>query len=106
MTKLIKDSFKAWIDNMPGSPRKLIVTGKLETPTAGWTAKLRYRIPQGINPKILLLDAEATKPSGPAVEVISQVDVRYEETPPQQEYTDVTVFCGDESHTIKVGTTH
>lgn len=106
MAKLTKDSFKAWIDNMPGSARKLIVTGKLETPTAGWTAKLTYRVPQGINPKILLLNAAATAPSGPAAEVISQLDVRYEESPPQQDYTDVTVFNGDESLTVKVGTTH
>ena len=107
MPKLLKDTFKAWIDTMPGpgSQKKLIVIGKAEVPTGGWTGSMRRANPQGINPKILIVDVTLQKPSGPAPDVISKIDLRYEEAPPQVDYSNVTVRYDNEEFTIPVGAT-
>ena len=63
MPKLLKDTFKAWIDAMPPAPPRLIgVTGEIEVPTSGWQAELVRKEPQGFNPMILLLEVHAQHP--------------------------------------------
>ncbi|MCG6205928.1 hypothetical protein LPW26_14850 [Rhodopseudomonas sp. HC1] len=76
MPRLLDITFKAWIDRMPGAPHKLIVVGKAEVPTGGWTGELVYRNPQGINPDILLLDVLLTAPTEGASDAISEVPLR------------------------------
>jgi hypothetical protein len=66
MVRAEKDKFKAWKDEMPGSPHKLIVTGEVECPTTGWKVGLSEARPGGINPAILILQIDALKPTGPA----------------------------------------
>jgi len=83
----------AWIDKMPGAPEKLFVIGTCVFPTTGWTVELRRASPQGINPKILLLDKIVTPPTGIVLEVITTVHVRYEEFPPTG-YEQVTIIPG------------
>ncbi len=100
MAKLL--TFKAWIDRMPGHQPKLIVTGQAEVPTSGWTGSLVRAVPQGINPNILILDARLQKPSGIVSQVISQVDLRFEESPPANQYTQVTVRLDGDQVTVKV----
>lgn len=102
MAKLIKNEFKAWITRMPPGPPKLIVIGKLEVPTGGYSAKLTRAVPQGINPAILLLDVQVTKPTGNVIQVISRIDVRFEESPPLVKYSSVTVRLGSDTVTVDV----
>ena len=64
MTVLLRNTFKAWIDRAPGAPPKLVMVGDVRVPTNGWHARLTKRSPQGINPKILILDVSALQPDG------------------------------------------
>ena len=66
-------------DHMPPGPKTLYVSGKCEFPTEGYSVELRPADPQGINPKIYILERIVHKPSGPAADVVTTVDVRYEE---------------------------
>jgi hypothetical protein len=105
MPTLLKNTFKAWIDRMPGSRPKLIVVGDVQVPTSGWHVWLSKHVPQGINPNILILDVNATKPSGIVLEVVTTIPLRYEESPPQHEYTQVTVLDGKDEVTVGVCST-
>ncbi len=66
-------------DLMPGHPAKLTVAGTCTFPTAGFEVELRRAVPQGINPLDLLLEKLVTPPSGPAADVVTDVEARYEE---------------------------
>ena len=77
-------------DFMPGHPAKLTVTGTCTFPTAGFEVTLVRTSPQGINPRILLLDKIVIPPSGPAADVVTDVEVRYEEET-DFEYESVTI---------------
>jgi hypothetical protein len=41
--------------------------------------ELRRHVPQGINPRDVLLERVVTAPSGPVAQVVTKVEVRYEE---------------------------
>jgi len=71
--------WSAFVNRQPPGPAKLIVTGTCEFRSGGFTVELRRRVPQGINPRNLLLDKIVTPPSGPSTDAITQVEVRYEE---------------------------
>ncbi|MGE8131882.1 hypothetical protein ACQKQD_33675 [Methylobacterium sp. NPDC080182] len=105
MPKLIKDSFSAWIDKMPGTQEKLILKGEAEVPTGGWKSSVRPASPPGINKDILIVEVDLIKPTGAVTQVISKIECRYEETPPKNRYTDVTVRFDGEEFTIPVGET-
>jgi hypothetical protein len=70
---------------------ELRVTGDVTEPTTGWTVSLERAVPQGINPKILLLKLIEVKPSGAAGNVVTTHHVKYDENPAQVEYTDATI---------------
>lgn len=93
----------AWHDHMPPGPATLHVTGKCTFPTAGYSVELRPANPQGINPKIYILDRIVHKPTGPAAEVITEVPVRYAEQT-DTEYDEVHIRP-DDAH-VKVEEVH
>jgi len=66
-------------DLMPGHPAKLTVTGTCTFPTPGYEVQLRPSVPQGINPRDLLLDKIVTPPTGIVPQVVTDVEVRYED---------------------------
>jgi len=100
-----KDSFKAWIDYMPGGPPRLIVIGDVTTePTVG--VQLVKAVPQGINPTILILDLILTAGTGRGGTTPAVQPVRYEESPPAAIYTNVTIRSGTDSFAIPVTQTH
>ena len=107
MPVLLKNTFKAWIDRMPGPSAhpRLIVIGDVQVPTTGWHAWLTRHEPQGINPNILILDVNAQKPSGEAGQMVTTIPLRYEEHPPHHNYTQVTVRDGKDEVTVGVGST-
>jgi hypothetical protein len=86
--------WKAWHDNQPPGPAKLYVTGKCTFPTSGYRVELKPHLPQGINPAIYLLEKVVHQPSGPASDVITTVDVRYEEKT-NKRYTEVYILPDD-----------
>jgi hypothetical protein len=104
--EVLEDTFRAWIDLMPPGPHKLIVTGDVVTPTSGWSVTLAPAVPQGINPDILILDVTATPPSGISRPVRTKVPVRFQESPPQRTYTQVSIRHAGAAFTIGVGITH
>ncbi len=71
--------WSAWHDHEPPGPPVLHVRGECEFPTAGYSVELRRHVPQGINPRDLLLDLIVHEPSGPAADVITVVEARYRE---------------------------
>jgi hypothetical protein len=102
MPRLVKQSFKAWIDAMPVAPPRLIVTGEIEVPTTGWKVGMSRQVPQGINPKDLLLWVHADPPQGPAGQIVLKLPLRYEELATPGQFTQVTVLYENESVTVEV----
>ena len=86
--------WKAWHDHQPPGPARLHVTGKCVFPTTGYKVELKPCVPQGINPAIYILDKLVHKPSGPAGDVITTVEVRYEEQT-DIHYTEVHILPDD-----------
>jgi hypothetical protein len=66
----------AWHNRQPPGPQTLYVTGVCTVPDTGWTVELRRHEPQGINPKVLLLDLVVRKSETYETTAVS---VRYEE---------------------------
>jgi len=66
------------------------VEGKCTFPTSGYTVDLKPAKPQGINPKIFILEKIVHKPTGPAQDVITTVSVRYEEKT-ETRYTEIEI---------------
>ena len=83
--------WRAWHDRMPGSEATLHVTGTCSFPTSGYRVKLGRHEPQGINPRILLLRLAVTEPTGPVSQVVTEENVRYDETT-SAEYDSVTIL--------------
>jgi len=102
MTVLLRNTFKAWIDRAPGAPPRLVMVGDVRVPTDGWQARLTKRSPQGINPKILILDVKTQQPGGDAQEAITTIPLRYEESPPQDEYGQVMIANGKAEIVVRV----
>jgi hypothetical protein len=82
--------WKAVQDRQPLPPFSLRVTGKPLMPTPGHRPVLKRAEPQGINPRILMLELTATPPAEPASDIVTPVAVEYVEGG-TQEFDQVTV---------------
>jgi hypothetical protein len=91
--------WKAALDIMPPGTPTLRVTGKCVFPTHGYKVKLTKAVPQGINPKILLLRKTVTPPTGPVIQTPQTVKVSFT-LKTKTRYTHVTIL--PEVTTIKV----
>ena len=94
-----------WIaihDHMPGTDPGLTlrVYGSCICPTPGYVLTLRYKEPQGINPKDLLLEFLSEAPTGGVPDVLWPCTVEYEQST-ATEYDTVTIM-GDGGGTVKV----
>ncbi len=98
----VTSTFKAVMDRQPGTEPSLHVTGEVEVPTTGWTLALKRAHPQGVNPRILLLDLTAKPPHGPAGDIVLMPEVTYTEQPPRAAYDEVTIRFGHEVFSLKV----
>jgi hypothetical protein len=76
---LPQSEWKAWRDRIPPDPATLHVSGKHTFPTAGYSAELKPASPQGINPKIYILDMMIHKPVDPVIQVPEEVNIEYNE---------------------------
>jgi len=63
----------------PDGPDKLEVNGQCTFPTPGYKVHLQRKEPQGINPKILLLEKNVTPPTGIEPQQVVTVPVCYVE---------------------------
>ncbi len=86
----------AWIDLMPPKPDDFHVTGEVQAGNPGILAQLCVREPQGINPRILLLDLHLVQQPGMWTQVVTWVQARYDKvlSPQSQRYDKVEIFSG------------
>jgi hypothetical protein len=98
-------NWKAWQDLQPGPGKpKLIVTGQVELGNTNETPHLKETVPQGINPKILLLDLTITS-SGIGNPVVHWKEVRFEKKIEKDQYSSVDImFNGNSVAQAKVET--
>jgi len=75
--ELAPGEWHAWQNLMSGA-RTLHVKGRVVLPTPAHTARLVEAHPQGINPRILLLELEVTAADGPHTEPIAVKEVTFE----------------------------
>jgi hypothetical protein len=102
MPVLLKRTFKAWLDHASRSKPKLIVTGELEVPTSAWEALMLLKQPQGLNPKILLLEVHAQAPTGHVSQIAQKIPLRYEQPASPDAYKQVTILYDSDSVTVDV----
>jgi hypothetical protein len=57
----------------------LKVNGQITFPTTGYTVSLKRKVPQGINPKILLLEKVVVPPTGVVADHVVNQPVSFEE---------------------------
>jgi hypothetical protein len=97
--------WQAWLDLMPGpgATPTLHVTGECTTPTTGYKITLVPAVPQGINPKILLLKKVVKKPSGIVLPVVTKVPVHYIKKKSPR-YTAVTILPDGVTVKVKIVT--
>lgn len=70
----------AILNLMPGpGPASFYVTGEVELPASNYEARLVKRVPQGINPKVLMLDLVLEPLKVPGTQALEWRLVRYEE---------------------------
>lgn len=95
----------AWVNRQPPGPASFHVTGTVTTPTPGYETKLVEATPQGINPRDLILDLVVNKLPGIWPQHVTQVPVRFDQSPLKVDYESVLVRISDGSSVqIKVET--
>ncbi|MEP3477832.1 MAG: hypothetical protein ABJZ55_01165 [Fuerstiella sp.] len=80
----------AWNDQMPPKPDRFHVVGEVQVPNPGVDVLLSPRVPQGINPKILLLDLHLNQRPGIWPQIVVWKPVRYEKI--NVDYESVEIF--------------
>lgn len=93
MITICKDWY-AWINRQPVGPPRFHLEGGVEVGNPGVELLLTKRIPQGINPSILLLDLSLSQKPGMWPQVITCATARYDEVlvPGSPGYTAVEIF--------------
>jgi len=96
----------AWNDLSPPAPDYFHLTGEVFVANPGVDPLLVASEPQGINPKILLLDLYLCQKSGFWPQVLVWKPVRFEKKI-SDGYTDVVIRCdGEEIVSLQVEDTH
>lgn len=88
----------AWINSMPPGLNTFHVVGDVYVGNPGIQAELAFRVPQGINPAILLLDLHLVQRPGMWVQKMTWVQARYDRVlvPRSERYKRVEVFLNDQ----------
>jgi hypothetical protein len=97
----------AWLNKMAQGPASFHVTGVVHLPTPGYEAHLVRAVPQGINPKELILDLQVKARPGIWPQVVTAASVRFDEEAPAIDYHGVLIRepDGDAVH-LAVETVH
>ncbi len=72
--------WQAVLDRRLSGPATLRVTGECVFPAPGYKAELVRRVPQGINPYILILDRQVRAPMKTTARAKMTLEVRYEKS--------------------------
>ncbi|MBK8255965.1 MAG: hypothetical protein IPK82_25275 [Polyangiaceae bacterium] len=76
---------------MPPGPARFHVTGTVLVPHPGFDVKLVKAEPQGFNPAELILDLVVEEKYGVWPQVVTPLNVRFDEAPLAHEYTGVLI---------------
>lgn len=87
----------AWIDLMPPPPNHFHVVGDVMVANPGVDVFLTPKVPQGINPTILLLDLILIQRPGFWPQVLTIKQARFDKVMKDNLYKSVVVFSGDEA---------
>lgn len=90
--------WQAWLDKMPPKPDGLHVIGDVMVSNPGMRPTLSMRVPQGINPSILMLDLYLIQQPGiwPQVEVCAPARFDRVMPPGASDYTSVEIYLDKE----------
>lgn len=88
----IKADWSAWVNKMPPGPASFHVDGTLHMPHPGFEATLMPTRPQGINPKVLMMDLRVEQLDGMWAQVLTDIPVKYVEDPYEGDYEQVHIF--------------
>ena len=87
------ENWYAWFDIMPPHPARLHVIGDVQVWNPGVLAVLKRHEPQGINPRILMLDLTLVQIPGYWPQIVTTAHARYDEQADSGAYTSVSVLC-------------
>jgi hypothetical protein len=96
------ESISATVNGGIIGPPQFHVAASVVVPTLGFQVELRPAQPQGINPRILILDLIATPPTGPAGDVVTTLVASYHIDNYSGNYTAVTIRFDHISVTVPV----
>jgi hypothetical protein len=88
----------AWMDTMPPKPDSFHVVGEVYINNLGAQVELCPKVPQGINPNILLLDMHVVQRPGVWPQVMTWVQCHFDRVivPGNDKYTDVEIYNKNE----------
>lgn len=87
----------SWINLMPPPPNDFHVVGEVLVSNPGVKAILTPKVPQGINPTILLLELILVQQPGFWPQVTTWVEARYDKVVNGSPYRSVQIFCCNEA---------
>lgn len=87
----------SWINLMPPPPNEFHVVGDVLVSNPGIKALLIPKVPQGINPTILLLDLVLVQQPGFWPQVMTWAEARYDKIVKENPYKAVQIFSGDKA---------
>lgn len=90
--------WQAWLDKMPPKPDELHVIGDVMVSNPGVLPALTMRVPQGINPAILMLDLHLVQQPGMWPQVMACIPARFDRVMPPgaSDYTSVEIYSEGE----------
>ena len=86
----------AWNILMPPPPDDFHLVGSVQVGNPGVTATLTPRVPQGIDPQILIIDLSLHQQPGMWPQIVVWTTARYDEGASNQRYTQVQIYCGSD----------
>ena len=86
----------AWLDLTPPTPDHLRVTGEVFVANPGVEARLVPHEPQGINPRILMLDLLLCQKPGIWPQHFVWTRAKFKRTGRNLRYDQVDILCGDQ----------
>lgn len=93
------ENWAAWINAMPGpdsAGEKLIVTGDVTVSSSGYEVELIPGAADRSMRPMQQLMLSVKQPDGPAAQVITTLQARYEGMAIAPQYRGITIFCGGE----------
>jgi hypothetical protein len=88
----------------PAGGYEIVVTGEVETLATNLLPKLGYHVPQGINPRMLLLDLTIESQGGFGGQVVMYRAAEFKRPTSGDAYDQVDIlFQGQIIHSVKVG---